>query len=465
MKIVDCDEYTKRECRKKGVAVEPLPYPADSYTEKRAEFMKMETGADTSVPRNVAKSDMKKFMEASLGNTVNNAGLKKFMQYDRVVLRFTAAWDDRKSMFGDQNFFTVLYYVAEDQVEVLEQHQANNGKDPFPKLMKKQKLRKDFRVDDPNGRSDVVDDNEYYHWRDLNIGQEMNCYNRKFKLISADMKTREFYRREGCELAADIDSDYIREEPSRPVNEVPEHSGFGGMEDSLASCYSLVPKPPKTEFDKQGVDLPSTILRFQARMDPNAQSFTASDTNRNFVISYYLADGMIQVREPPQRNSGIVGGNYLSKRKMVNGGTDELRPFGACDFFAGAKVHMMTPDGKSCGKFIVNDVDEFTLKHMEAAGPAEFPLSDFSYCCAQLAAMRQSAGLNEEEFFEQLDINGDKKIGIGEFAPQLKKVYKNAGVDVGESFPDQIVITVFRKLDADKSGCVDIKEFCDALPN
>merc|ERR1712100_944726 len=106
----------------------------------------------------------------------------------------------------------------------------------------------------------------------------------------------------GCELAADIDSDYIREEPSRPVNEVPEHSGFGGMEDSLASCYSLVPKPPKTEFDKQGVNLSSTTLRFQARLDPAAESFTASDKKRNFVISYFLADGMIQVREPPQRN-------------------------------------------------------------------------------------------------------------------------------------------------------------------
>jgi len=457
-KIVDADQHTKRSLQ---INDEPIPYPRDQYTEERATHMRSETGADTSVPRNVLKSDMKKFMEASLGNTVNNTGLKNFMKYDRVVLRFTGAWDDRESMFGDYNFYTIHYYVSNDTIEVLEQHQANNGKDPYPHLLKRMRLLKKFKVDDPNGRADEYTDDDYHHWSELNIGDKLEVYNRDIVLISADSKTRQFINqhRENFPLSTDIDDQFISAPAAIPRNDEPEHSGFGGAEDSLASCYSLVPKPPKTEFDKQGVNLPSTVLRFQAKMETTNKG----DVQRKFVISYYLATGEIQVREPPQRNSGIVGGNYLSKRQMTNGSNGEN--FKASDFYAGARVSMKTPNGgANCGDFIVEDVDEHTLGHMEQY-PGEYPLSDFSHCCSQLAAMKNDCGFGSDaDFFAALDLNGDGKVGVGEFAPVVKQVFAANGVDVGESFPDQIVITIFRSLDGDKSGCISIKEFCDALP-
>lgn len=454
-KIVDADPNTRRLL---GIDDEPIDYPADRYSEERARHMRSETGADTSVPRNVLKSDMKKFMEASLGNTVNNKGLQNFMKYDRVVLRFTGAWDDRASMFGDYNFYTIHYYVANDTIEVLEQHQNNNGKDPYPHLLKRMRLLKKFKVDDPNGRADEYADDDYHHWNGLDISSELEVYNRNIVLISADAATRRFYEEMGRPLSEDIDHQFVTKPPELPRNSEPDHSGFGGAEDSLASCYSLVPKPPKTEFDRQGVSLPSTVLRFQAKMDTTNKG----DINRKFVISYYLATNEIQIREPPQRNSGIVGGNYLSKRKMTNDDTGEN--FKSSDFYAGASVSMKTPHGgANCGVFVVQDVDEHTLGYMEM-NPSEFPLSDFDHCCRQLSMMRSDCGFESEQaFFDAIDLNGSGKVSVAEFAPCLKRVFANNGVDVGASFPDQIVITIFRKLDADKSGYISLQEFCDSL--
>ena len=57
--------------------------------------------------RNQQKSPMKKFMEATLGNTVNNRGLEGFLKFERCVLRWDAVWDDRDQLHGDLRRYTV----------------------------------------------------------------------------------------------------------------------------------------------------------------------------------------------------------------------------------------------------------------------------------------------------------------------------------------------------------------------
>lgn len=40
------------------------------------------------------------------------------------------------------------------------------------------------------------------------------------------------------------------------------------------------------------------------------------DDGRQFIITYFKADRTVVVREPPKRNSGIIGGNFLSRMKV-----------------------------------------------------------------------------------------------------------------------------------------------------
>lgn len=87
--------------------------------------------------------------------------------------------------------------------------------------------------------------------------------------------------------------------------EFPPYNGWGSEEDSLCSCMGLLPKPPKRDFikfmekDRRGLE--SNVLRFLAKMDTSKPI----DTDRRFIISYFLSDDTLLVFEPPVRNSGM----------------------------------------------------------------------------------------------------------------------------------------------------------------
>ena len=52
----------------------------------------------------------------------------KFLQWDTKVLRFFCVWDDRQSMYGDQRKFVLRYYLADDTMDMVEEHVANSGR-------------------------------------------------------------------------------------------------------------------------------------------------------------------------------------------------------------------------------------------------------------------------------------------------------------------------------------------------
>ena len=87
--------------------------------------------------------------------------LKKFLTLDRKVgfgqgdytgtlqflicgqvLRFYCVWDDRDQMFGELLPFVLHYFLVDDTIEVLEAHQPNDGRDPFPVLMRRHRIPK-----------------------------------------------------------------------------------------------------------------------------------------------------------------------------------------------------------------------------------------------------------------------------------------------------------------------------------
>ena len=57
----------------------------------------------------------------------------------------------------------------------------------------------------------------------------------------------------------------------------------------------------------QNVSSPSTDVRLRCAC-----------RERKFVLSYFLADDTLSIFEPPQRNTGITGGKYLERSKVLN---------------------------------------------------------------------------------------------------------------------------------------------------
>lgn len=290
--------------------------------------------------------------------------LRQFLDYDRKVLRFTACWDDRDKLNGDKRCFIVHYYLSDDNVEVMEIKVRNDGRAPFPKLLRKMRLFKPEVI----GR-----DREYYTDKDLVVGEKIVIYNRPMLLIDCDGFTREFYERTYRMQQGTIDIG----EPSFPWPQapLPTYTGFGSEEDSLASHYNLIPKPPRKDYKKM-VECAKKILRFAAVLaNPKVE-----DKDRKFIIMYYLGTDMVQIYEPPSRNSGFVCGKYLERGYYVNPNPPEgglPRPFKSSDFVPGALVQFMfKPETERCSeKFVIVQSDKYTDKYWDGI-VCDRPLND-----------------------------------------------------------------------------------------
>jgi Ca2+-binding EF-hand superfamily protein len=398
-KLVDCDEFTRNFMTKLGVRLNPpQPLPDDPYSENRK----------------MLEESMQPLRPYEKRDT-----LKQFLDHDRHVLRFYCVWDDRESnSFGDLRQMVLHYYLADDTVEVREVFPANSGRDAVPTFLRRGRLPKAveplrrpgeiadrtvLNVFGPMGRGGrfILDslkmgavNQEFYKDSDLKIGATINVYGRKFLICDCDDFTKEYYNAKyGITDFTPIRGDIAAVQPGATASKtqriIPPYNGFGGEEDSLNSCLSLLPKPPKRdfmrfmEFDRTGLD--GHVLRFLARIDTNRPI----ESDRRFIVSFYLSDGTVSVFEPQGRNTGIPGGKFLErgtvKKPTSAGGSSH---YTSSDFFVGATVEF------NKHRFILTEADEYAYNYMECHAE-EFPQSNIAIVMEKVKQLVADVRLNE----------------------------------------------------------------------
>ena len=426
IKIYDCDEFTKQFLDQASPAVdgpdatldaatvmtgvdgepstasfgtktEAMPCPEGEYNKMLRAKMQRETGADLTVKRNRRMHPMKQFMEAQLGKPQSQADLGSFLAHDRKVLRFDCVWDDSARLYGDVLKFKLHYFLSDDTIEILQVHEKNNGRDPVPKLLSRRRLPLPQEQDkvaggplasSPSGPSKT----EYYHWRDLVLGKPVVVFNRNLLLIDADPYTVDHYdavKPLGRPIA--VDAGRFRDDLVQTP--VPPFNGFGSEEDSLRSVYSIRPKKPTRDLSKS--ENCGNVMRFSIKM-ANARD---EDKQRIFTLQYYLIDDTMAIREPPLRNSGHIGGNFLSRSRVrkpeveqtnapapapagaVWGPAPVTAYYGAEDLHVGNEIEFLGH------KFTIYEADEYSLRYMEAQGAPRFPKSDLFVVVNKFAAM------------------------------------------------------------------------------
>lgn len=72
------------------------------------------------------------------------------------------------------------------------------------------------------------------------------------------------------------------------------------------------PSPKKFNFSRV-MQFDGIALRFSAILDSDRQL----DRDRRFIVSLFPSDDSISVFEPRQRNSGILGGKFMEKSKIL----------------------------------------------------------------------------------------------------------------------------------------------------
>ncbi|XP_053564897.1 EF-hand domain-containing protein 1 isoform X2 [Bombina bombina] len=343
-RIVNCNKFTQEFLESEGIELNtPEHIPTDPFTLRRVQPDRTYT----------TPSDFDK--------------LKQFLTMDRKVLRFFALWDDSQSMFGETRRVIIHYYLMDDTVEIREVHERNDGRDPFPVLMKRQHLPKSMKdlKDTFPGCILEISDQEVTNWyspRDFAVGKTITILGRKFLIYDCDAYTQDYYRDNlGTTDFHPVDVKKKIEEEA--AQELPPYNGFGLLEDSIQNCLMLVPKPPKKDVIKM-LENDHKVLRYAAVLD----SMKVEDNGRRFIISYYLADDMISIFEKPVKNSGIIGGKFLEKSKVPKPGSSIDNPcyYGPADITIGSVLEVFRH------RFIIMDADEYVL-HYVINHSDEFP--------------------------------------------------------------------------------------------
>lgn len=389
-KLTDCDRFTSTFLTKLGAKVGDMKdTPDDPYSRLREE-------------NDQSMQPLRPYERLDK--------LKQFLEHDRHVLRFHAEWNDTTAMFGDNRALMIHYFLADDTIEIREVIGANSGRDSVPVFLKRQKLPKKaplalrqpgeitdrtvLNVFGPMGHGGryILDSLKtgavhtmYYTDADLQVGSYINVYGRTILIRDADDFTKDFYKSKYGVDKFNVKSP-ATPQPTNP-RVIPPYNGFGSEEDSLCSCMGLIPKPPQRDFikfmEKDRSGLNSNVLRFVAYMKTD----NPVDGGRKFTVSFYLSDDTIAVFEPPQRNSGVIGGKFLERGRIQKPGqalfkSEMSEYYKANDLYVGAEVifHDHT--------FIISDADEYAMAYMESHSE-EFPVASLGHLHAKLKSHKE----------------------------------------------------------------------------
>ncbi|KAM6151499.1 EF-hand domain-containing family member C2 [Rhynchocyon petersi] len=397
-KIYDCDTFTKNFLKKIGVKVNPPgKCPEDPYMKARKEM------ADRLQPLRPYEYD----------NT-----RKQFLEHDRQVLRFFCLWDDTVSQYGERKELILYYFLSDDTIEIKELTPPISRRGPISLFLQRRKLPKDVPpgIYQPGQITDqavlniyggfsvkrvrgyLLDryklgkvDQEFYKDSDLTIGTTINVWGRKVLLCDCDEFTKYYYKKKyGIENFTAIPCKLPP--PPKIEKKFPPYTGFGSEEDSLRSCIGLMPTPHRWNFKKftenNSYDHISYILRFFAKLTIRGHG----DSDRMFVISYFLSDNTMSVFEVTERNSGYTSGMFLQRVRVKKPGQEVFKSefseyIQPEELYVGARVNV---NGYI---FHLLNADEYTLNYMEDHLD-KFPMSNFGHAIEKL---KEEAKLNAED--------------------------------------------------------------------
>jgi Ca2+-binding EF-hand superfamily protein len=431
IKIVDCDLYTREYYLRNGIEQGPAEeVEGDAFD---ASQPKKGTGG-VGIPR----THERLYREVQLGGGHINTNMQQFLEWDRKVCRFFAVQDDLSMPTFERRPFVILYFLADDTLEIREQYPLNCGRDNFPIFFRKGKILKGAaQVLGPMDQHAKAQ--EYVGLEELRVGEMVNLQGFNFFIYDVDEFTRGYFD-EALKIQLEPRRDVQLPERAVPRPETPPYTGFGSWDDSMTSVLSLIPKPPIKDFKKLYLN-DGKILRFTARfLDPKPE-----DAERLFVVNFHLFDDTLSIHEPPQRNLGIVTGKFLEKNVHLNMVTGAL--FKPEDLYKGATIEV---HGRV---FELLDCDDYTRRYY--ANEEGTSRLDLGVVLEKLReGMRQQFPL-VRDVFRKFDSDKDGVLTVSEFKQALEKY--------GFQLTTPEVLVIMKHFDTRQDGQVSYNEFCDVL--
>lgn len=430
--IYGADEFTCQWLaqREQNTNADAIPVPIDQF--QRAMHKK------NMKVNNPESKFFKEYVEVKNGGGNPNKGLEQYLANDRKVLSFQALWNDT-AFAGDMNRYTINYFLADDTVEVKELQVQNSGKHPFPLLLKRAKLPKRMvMVHCPGMNHQKI---EFYTQNDFVLGKMVNIFGRECLVYDCDEFTRRYYKEQfGIEqLTVPVE---LKTQSGTLTRVDPPYNGFGSEQDSLGNCRLLIPKPPRPDIPKM-LKYDGVILRFIC------ERITGDDNDKlaSLILNFYLGDDTLSIYLTTGRNSGIIGGKFLERKRYKNKGHGDDY-FTVTDFQIGAILevnnHLMR----------IVSADEFTVNYM-ASNPEWFPLFQVPDIVKSLKTGKTKDGKNAFSALEQAMKNDTGSCSFLDLANRVR--------EIGVQMDAQEVFAVFTKCQRNAEGDVTPKQFVEVL--
>merc|ERR1719428_664614 len=431
IRLVDCDAFTREYFHSIGLEQPAaMEIEIDPWQETRNDMKVKVAGQE--------RTYEKLYREVMLGGGHVNENMQQFMENDRRVCRFFAVLDDLGTPQYERRPFTILFFLADNTVEIREQYPLNCGRDNFPIFFRRGKLTKAVKAVGPQDQLPKTDD--LVQIKDLYVGAEVDLLKSPFFIYDADDFTRQYYKDAlGQELEAKMEVRLPERSVPRPPT--PPYTGYGSWDDSMSSVLHLIPKVPRKDFHKL-FNNDGKILRFTGKyVDPKPE-----DVSRRFVFNFHVFDDTLSIHEPPQRNLGIVTGKFLEKGVHLNQKTGKL--FEPADLMPGNTIKIFNHE------FEILDMDEYTRKVITQDPNADPPVDLTAVHEKVRESMRQQFPL-VRDIFRRFDTSHNGVITLQEFKQSLQKF--------GFQLSEPEVLIIMRHFDRRQDGQVSYNEFCDAL--
>jgi EF-hand domain-containing protein 1 len=365
----------------------------------------------------------------SLGNTstINASKESRFLREDRRVCRFKGLLDGS----DERRFFTILYFLSDNTVEVSEQFPPNSGRgDTNAVLLVRSEVNNAGipMTKDPTGYRSVG--GPKFDLSNLFVGKSVVLAHHKLFVYDADEFTRSYFRSElGIVLPDKVD---IHQSPASSTHSPPPYTGYGTWEDSMGSVKSLHANPATRPRVVGVSDTP--LIRMRACL-------VGDIDDRRFIVVFHPDSGEVGVQEILVPNSGIVaGGTYLKKGVYENELTGKV--VDASDIVSGNSVRIFAKTFNLFGEREENKPGRRkSIKELS---------SGLKRKLIELRAM-------VHETFRHLTTVYSGKTAVDFHA--FDGILKRFGFDLSR---DE-TLELMQVFDGDRDGQISYEEFCDCL--
>ncbi|XP_037039126.1 EF-hand domain-containing protein 1-like [Bradysia coprophila] len=267
-----------------------------------------------------------------------------FVRYDKVKLTFKAFFKQSVPESGLEHYrirlVNIMYFMDDDTMTVIEPKVENCG---FPqgRLVRRGKIPKNI-----NG--------EYYYWKDLNIGIDIDLFGIVYHITDCDEFTRDFMIAQGVEL---------NDSECSPVDSVE-------LDKKTATRPYTMQTPTTDDKLRRYLEFQGKVLSFDCVLDESDRPHGECIT---YKMYYYLEDDTVAIKELKENQEGRDHFPMFMKRtKLPRDWKRQPASYPAClevtdnevteyyqptDFRIGNTIYVY---GR---RFLLLDCDPFTRKY------------------------------------------------------------------------------------------------------